>query len=138
MKRYDLFRSFIKKFLTNIKFKNKTEYRDINHQPYCCTSFAEWAHNPNDSGFSVINALINNKICFVLQCKTTDNILENGGILFEQVIKFCPFCGASLNRLIEKNKVFFCKKSEQDKKYKIENIIEKSKIRFNEKFKQEK
>ncbi|MBK7985494.1 MAG: hypothetical protein IPK11_00915 [Ignavibacteria bacterium] len=103
--------------MKNTTLRNKICTTNPSFSPYCCQSFSGLASTPGDSGFSVINVKILNKVCFIFQAKTNSNIKKNGGVLMEQVVKFCPFCGENLDKIICKKKDFFSEKAENDKIY---------------------
>ena len=72
--KFDSIQKLLKNIMKNTMLKNKICTTNPSFSPYCCQSFSGWASTPGESGFSVINVKILNKVCFVFQAKTNSDI----------------------------------------------------------------
>ncbi|HBV14808.1 hypothetical protein [Chryseobacterium carnipullorum] len=73
---------------------------------FCCDSLSTALDNAGNSGFSVLVAMntFNKTFFFVQQYRTRDKNDKTGILTIGEVgIKFCPWCGCDLERVINDN-----------------------------------
>lgn len=88
---------------------------------FCCDLFESLVDNAGRRGFSIIAGAQLDLRAFFLQSRThNDPIIDpsndrsqslplNHSLIFQNAIKFCPFCGTDLKRWIGSNERAFAK-----------------------------
>jgi len=72
---------------------------------FCCNVLSNSLQTAGQKGYSVIPAKIENHevgYYFIFQFRSADeNQSKDKLIVYERVIKYCPWCGIELSRLVE-------------------------------------
>jgi len=91
---------------------------------FCCDLFESLVENSGKRGFGIVAKSKMNLRAFFLQCRTHDSTevedlirqptvhtSNQGNIssICQQAVKFCPFCGADLEKWINENEEVFAK-----------------------------
>jgi hypothetical protein len=94
---------------------------------YCCIVFENIVKSAGERGLSILIKKLGDKLCFCLQSRgiafpDVEKIRSGGpdmmiNISAEQCIKFCPYCGKRLDKVINANLDHFEKLAAQHKKF---------------------
>ncbi len=82
----------------------------------CCEILEELTLHPGEKGFSVIPVHERSLLFFLLQYRSESTSVKEGIIKIADIgIKYCPFCGKELAKIISKNKSYVIQLAEKNK-----------------------
>ncbi|HYG49826.1 MAG TPA: hypothetical protein VD905_02935 [Flavobacteriales bacterium] len=84
----------------------------------CCDTFLWKVSEIGKKGLSIIPIKESDILYFALQGRSHDvSEVADKHSMFQQAIRFCPWCGKDLQNLITENKIELAKLAELNKKY---------------------
>ena len=82
----------------------------------CCQTFEGLTLNAGEKGFSIIPFHKQDFLFFLLQYRSESTSVKEGIIKIADIgIKYCPFCGKELAKIISKNKSYVIQLAEKNK-----------------------